>query len=306
MERLMSVNDLLTLDKTLNTPHLPPGHALFQVLDPMFASRGAERKKEILPHLCWGAGRFGLEKTESFLSLTASQKDALLLRLTELNLSLSYFIEKSGHNYASKMILSSEASEEKTFYALIASEEATHLRMFMNSMWFTPTLESHFHPMLPVLSDAIRWGTHDALVFVVQVLLEGFGISHYTALKDSCLDPDLKASFQSILKDEARHHGAGLILSKAITLDSESEDQVFELSRKFIRSLETAHWVPEAFKAIGKSLSVHETNKLFEQMGFKTVLEQRMERLREMFLKVDYQNIFKRLEIDGAFMVASV
>jgi hypothetical protein len=303
---MSSMSDLLTLEKTLDTPHLPEGHPLFQVLDPMFLARGAERKAVVSPKVCWGAERFALERTDSFRALSVSQKDDLLLRLTELNLSLSYFIEKSGHHYASKMIVSSDTCEEKTFYALVAGEEATHLRLFMNSMWFTPTLESHFHPMLPILSEAIQWGSRDSLVFVVQVLLEGFGISHYGSLKDSCLDEDLKSSFQTILKDEAKHHGAGLILSKAIRLTPESEEQIFELSRKFIRSLESAHWIPQAFTSIGKPLSVHETSQLFEQMRFKTVLEQRMERLREMFQKVNYQSIFERLKIDGAFKVASI
>ena len=296
-EPMSTLNELLSLERTLGTPHLPKEHPLFQIL---------ERKKEVESKIYWGAERYHLQKTKKFNSLPEEQKHILLKRLSELNLALSYFIEKSGHHYASKMILHSETCEEKTLYALFACEEATHLRLFMNSMWFAPTLDSHFHPMLPALSDAIQWGTKSSLVFVIQVLLEGFGIAHYTGLKDTCLDPELKNSFVTILRDEARHHGAGLILTKAQKLDTESEEQIFELSRKFIRSLETAHWIPSTFEFAGVALSSDEKRSLFEEIGFQDTLGLRMQRLKEMFQKVNYQGVFDRLEKDGVFEVQSL
>ena len=299
-------NELLTLEKTLNTPHLPKDHPLFQIIDPSFIAHGVERKKEIEAKIFWGADRFQLDKTSLFNKLSQDQKNQILLRLSELNLALSYFIEKSGHHYASKMILTSESSEEKTLYALFACEEATHLRLFMNQMWFAPTLKTHFHPMLPILSEAIEWASKDTLVFVVQVLLEGFGIAHYTGLRDTCLDAELKNSFQTILKDEARHHGAGLILTKANKLSQETEDQIFELSRKFIRSLETAHWIPAAFEAANSGLTQAETKELFAEMDFKNTLALRMQRLKDMFYKVNYQGLYDRLSADGTFEVRSL
>jgi hypothetical protein len=300
------LGDLLTLEKTLNTPHLPNNHPLFQILDPSFVVHGVERKKEIPQKIFWGAERFQLDQTQAFEKISVDKKDQILLRLSELNLALSYFIEKSGHHYASKMILTSESSEEKTLYALFACEEATHLRLFMNAMWFAPTLKTHFHPMLPILSEAIEWASKDTLVFVVQVLLEGFGIAHYTGLRDTCLDTELKNSFQTILKDEARHHGAGLILTKASSLTKETEDQIFELSRKFIRSLETAHWIPSAFETAGCGLTQAETKELFEQMGFRNTLALRMQRLKDMFYKVNYQGLYDRLSADGTFEIKSI
>jgi rubrerythrin len=295
------MNEWPEIESTLNSPHLSEEHPLLQILDPMLTNRGVTMKKNIQPHICWGAERFNLQKTGAFQKLSTEAQEAILLRLSELNLSLSYYIEKSGHNYASKMILLSPTCEEKTFYALMASEEATHLRMFMNSMWFQPQLETHHHPMLPILAEAIQWGTRDCLLFVIQVLLEGFGIAHYSSLRDTCLDAELKAHFQTILRDEAKHHGAGLVLSKTTQLTQESSEQIFELSRKFIRSMESAHWIPRAFEDTGYGLSASETRTLFTELGFHSTLEGRMQRLREMFQKANYQNIFNRLENDGTF-----
>jgi hypothetical protein len=298
--------EFLTIERTLDTPHLPEGHPLFQVLDATYAAKGIEARRDTRAKICWGADRFGLQKSEFFTRLDPENQNAVLLRLTELNLSLSYFIEKSGHHYASKMILASETCEEKSLYAIFASEEATHLRLFMNEMWFTPTVKTHYHPMLPALSEAIEWGSRDTLVFVVQVLLEGFGIAHYSALKETCIDASLKASLQLILKDEARHHGAGLILAKAKPPTAETSEQIFELSRKFIRSLETAHLIAGAFSATGNPLSRGETKALFEHIGFGATLGQRMQRLREMFHKANYAELFVRLENDGVFQVKSI
>jgi rubrerythrin len=301
-----NANELLTLERTLDTPHLPFDHPLLAVLDTTYAAHGVEVRRGATPKICWGAERFQLQKSGTFGRLDTEGKDAVLLRLSELNLALSYFIEKSGHHYSSKMMAAADTCEEKTLYALFAAEEASHLRLFMNEMWFTPTTESHYHPMLPVLADAIQWGTRDVLVFVVQVLLEGFGISHYSALKETCVDPSLKASLQSILKDESRHHGAGIVLAKARPPTRETADQIFELSRRFIRSLESAHWIPAAFTATGRPLSTVEGKKLFEELDFGATLGQRMQRLREMFQKVNYQTLFERLENDGVFRVTSL
>ncbi|MBS1964151.1 MAG: ferritin-like domain-containing protein [Bdellovibrionales bacterium] len=295
-----------TLSRILDTPHLSSDHPLGAIVDASFAARGVESRRTTAPKVCWGAERFHLQKSAIYARLAPEEQHAVLVRLTELNLSLSYFIEKSGHEYAAKMIQTSSTLEEKTLYALFANEEATHLRMFMNEMWFTPNTTSHFHPVLPALAEAIEWGGRDTLVFVIQVLLEGFGIAHYSGLKETCMDAGLKTSLASILRDESRHHGAGLVLAKAKRPDAETADQIFELSRRFIRSFETAHWIPAAFDATGKPLSSEERKRLFADLDFGTTLGARMARLREMFEKVNYRELFERLESDGAFRVTSV
>src|SRR5262249_61466855 len=52
------------------------------------------------------------------------------------------------------------------------------------------------------------------LSYIVQVILEGWGISHYHALAKDCLDAGLTAVLENIIRDEGRHHASGLVLFK--------------------------------------------------------------------------------------------
>lgn len=173
--------------------------------------------------------------------------------MTQLNLALSAFIETSGHNYGAKMILLSETLEEKSTYALFASDEAVHLREFQNFMNFDFNLKTHHHPMLTPLAEVIKDGSKTSLVFVIQVLLEGFGMSHYHGLRETCLHAPLKETYDQILKDEARHHGTGIILAKEELPTKEDQAQIFEYTRAFVHAMQSAHWLFETFDFVGES-----------------------------------------------------
>ena len=63
-----------------------------------------------------------------------------------------------------------------------------------------------------LLDEILQNEDKPVLTCIVQVVLEGWGISHYHALMRNCLDGDLRATFEKIIKDEARHHASGVIL----------------------------------------------------------------------------------------------
>jgi rubrerythrin len=285
---------------------LASDHALSHLVETTFAARGGRKNQVALKKIYWGAERFRLQYSKLFVSLPLERQEQILQHLSELNLALSYFIEKSALQFAAKMILLSDSCEEKMFYSLLSAEESTHLYEFKSYLWFQPSLSTHDHPMLRPLAEAIQYGTREALTFVIQVLLEGFGIAHYSGLRETCLDAHLKSSFQDILKDEARHHGAGLVLTKSRTMSQESREQVFELSRKFIRSLESAQWIPSAFKQAGVALSEAQTQILWEDIGFKDTLTLRMQKLREMFLKANQIDLYEQLSQNGVFGVQTL
>ena len=65
-------------------------------------------------------------------------------------------------------------------------------------------------PFLGLLARAIDTGRRRVLAFLIQVVLEGWGLVHYRRLARAAADPALRAGLADIVKDEALHHGGGL------------------------------------------------------------------------------------------------
>ncbi len=302
------MNKLEALAKVLDPkeilePKRKGNSALKKMLDKRLDELTISSPSPDTPKVLWGAERYGLDQSKIFLDLSVENQSKYLVRMSELNLALSAFIETSGHNYGAKMILLSETLEEKSTYALFASDEAVHLREFQNFMNFEYSLKTHHHPMLTPLAEVIKDGSKTSLVFVIQVLLEGFGMGHYHGLRQTCLHKPLQESYDQILKDEARHHGTGIILAKEELPSKEDQEQIFEYTRAFVQAMQSAHWLFETFDFVGESLSQAQRKQLWQEINFEKVLALRLEKLKDMLQKVDSFNLLERLERDGAFKV---
>lgn len=302
MTKLKSLSKFLD-PKDILEPKRKKNNSLSNLLDRRLDELTVSKKGMDVPKVLWGAERYGLQNSSLFLSLSDECKQRYLERMTELNLALSAFIETSGHNYGAKMILLSETLEEKSTYALFASDEAVHLREFQNFMKFDYSLESHHHPMLNPLAEVIRDGSKTSLVFVIQVLLEGFGMGHYHGLRESCLFDPLKDTYDQILKDEARHHGTGVILAKEEIPTNEDKDQIFEYTRDFIKAMQSAHWLSNVFEYVGKPLSASEQKQLWIDLNFEKILSSRIEKLKDMLGKVDSFGLIDKLDKNKVFKV---
>lgn len=302
MNKTLELSKILDPDEILQPKRKTKG-SLTTLLDKRLDELTVSKKGISAPKILWGPQRYGLQHSKAFNHLNEQDQNAYLERMTQLNLALSAFIETSGHNYGAKMILLSESLEEKSTYALFASDEAVHLREFQNFINFDYSLETHYHPMLKPLAEVIRDGSKTSLVFVIQVLLEGFGMGHYNGLKETCLFEPLVGTYDQILKDEARHHGTGIILAKEELPTKNDEDQIFEYTRDFISSMQSAHWLSQVFSDIGHELTKTQQSELWNDLNFEKILNQRVLKLKDMLLKVDSFNLIDRLEKDGVFKV---
>jgi hypothetical protein len=300
---MSDLKSFLTDDSIFFAPNLENGHPLGIILDRGLEQYGVPKPEAGVPEVLWGPGRYRLERSKVFVTLPPEQQQEVLKRISRWNLSLSYFIEKSGHNYGAKMVLLSERIEEKSLYCLFSAEEAIHLRLFRNFMSHTPDPATDWHPMLNPLARVIRDGSKEACVLLIQVLLEGFGMGHYRSLMEDCLYPGLVQAFQRILRDEARHHGAGLVLAKESRLQADERDECFEFTREFVNALQSAHWVLRAVEEVRGPLSIDEQNRHFEAVGHREILEQRLISLREMLSKAGREQLVSRLERDGVFKI---
>jgi rubrerythrin len=298
----MKENDALKIffseDEVFHFPTDSKNKSLQQMLEVAFGKLTVEQKKTEFPNHFWSEQRYGFDRAKCFQSLNQEQKLRTLRYMTELNLSLSYFIEKSGHNYGAKMILLAKNQDEKSLYSLFAAEEAIHQKEFINHMWFTPNKNDHWHPMLDVLGEVMREGERNTLVYVIQVLLEGFGMSFYSGLAESCDFAPMKNVYGRILQDEARHHGSGVILANFYDVTQNEKEQIFEYTKRFIHALQNASWFIKAIEREAGPLSEAEKKSFLTEVGYEETLANRRKRLKDMLTKVDSWGLVSMLEKD--------
>ena len=168
----------------------------------------------------WDADYFGLERVKIFREGDADLQRVILDGCSRTLLNEAYFIEKSGSAYCAKMILLAESTEMRQVYGLIAADEASHLQ------WIRPWVgeQDRVRPdgaMLRFLADLIEVCDANTLAYLVQVILEGWGLHHYQSLYQACRDPLLRLRLQAIHKDEALHHHTGEVVFDPSRLSGE-------------------------------------------------------------------------------------
>jgi hypothetical protein len=206
----------------LEAPPLPPGHRLRPVLDSALARRGRERRTDAPPAAPWPAGFFGLDRVTAFAAAAPDAQHRVLAACARDLLIEAYFVEKLGLGFAAKMLLLADTVDERMAYALVGGDEAAHVAAVAGHLLEHPEGApgerpgghgaAARDPFLSLLARAIAEGGRGDLSFLVQVVLEGWGIEHYRALAAGCADAALGRTLAGLARDEALHHGTGLAL----------------------------------------------------------------------------------------------
>ncbi len=200
------------LNPGLNSPALPARHPARKILTASLRRRGASlpRRPVAAP---WNAEHFGLERSAAFRALGTKHRQSVLAECGRGLLEEAYFIEKLGLSFASKMALFAETTEERALHCLFAADEAVHLAQVSS---FLPELpERTSDSFLQWLAEIIAEMPPPGARLLIQILLEGWGISHYRALSRTCQEPALRNTLSAIAKDEVLHHQAGMTLFDA-------------------------------------------------------------------------------------------
>lgn len=160
----------------------------------------------------WNADSLGLSSVGLFNALDLeSRENVLRLHTADLMREAAY-IEVAGLSYTARMSLESSKLDQRLFYATMAAEEAKHfslLRPFVEDDAFAKGPDAFTGLIGQMIVEADR----EQVIFLIQVLLEGWGLNHFNWMAVNCQNDSLKAIFKIILKDEARHHAAGLALA---------------------------------------------------------------------------------------------
>jgi hypothetical protein len=155
----------------------------------------------------WAAGFFALDRLPRFREAVGAVQAAILDDGATALLAEAWRIEHCGIDYCARMALVGESDDERRLFALIGADEAVHASLLAPWIAARAPEPDPFNRFIAGLAEA---GNPPPLAYLLQVVLEGYGIVHIGSLAASCRDAGLAVTFKRIARDEALHHAGGL------------------------------------------------------------------------------------------------
>ena len=251
----------------------------------------------------WGAESYQLEKSTAYKSASLEVQQRILSLLGQNRLEEAYHIEKAGIAFGAKMILESETFEERKLYAHFTGEESDHLSMIES--YLTYVSDDHLNnSFLLFLEETIKTAPKNVLVFLIQVILEGWGIEHYSELARTCQASDLKAALKKIVQDEAGHHGSGLVLFKEEALNASEAELANSLFKSFLSMVQIGPYTLAKLAQTELNLGEVELSLFLDEIEAHKDTQKKLNSLKSLALRagaensvhlMDEQNFFKAL-----------
>lgn len=284
----------------LDLPHTPSASKLKRILTAALPKQVGNDQLRGEMSSYWDVTYFNLHQVKIFQEASESEQQAILEIACRSLLEEAYFVEKAGMGYMAKMILLAETTEERMLYSLFAANEATHLSQI--SDFFTESEKPCDNPFLVFLRDLLETEDKATLLFVIQVVLEGWGLSHYRSLHRHCCDHNLAQLFQGFLADEARHHSTGIISFNQCLVTDASEKLMIEVLSLFLGMIQVGpQGVLGAIAEVKGDLSRTQKVRILEQLNTENHSGNRLNLMRHLMGTEKAQRIIQVLETKGAF-----
>ena len=282
-------------------PHVHELDKLCRVLSSALKNRvGNGASLGVIDNPYWDATHFGLQNVKVFQDSPEEEQGEILRIANHGILEEAYFIEKAGVGYMAKMVLLAETTEERMLYALFSADEATHLAQIGR---FLPDRQmgGTNNAFLRFLTDLVETQDKTVLLFTIQVVLEGWGLSHYRSLAKDCRNPQLSNMFEGFLQDEARHHGTGFTLFNQMPVSKASRAAIVEALTLFLQMVQVGpQSVVTAIERVKGHLSRQQKVRIFEELDTETHSGTRLHLLRSL-MRGESTGIIQELEKRGGF-----
>lgn len=288
----------------LDAPDLQPDHDLYAVLQSALKSRAADQPLNTNPLECyWPAAHFGLDRVSLFRDASAEDQTRILAGCSRDVLAESYFIEKSGMTFAAKMTLLAESAQERMTYSLFAADEAVHFSWIAQYAAREAVGRFIDNAFIRLIDEILRSEAKPLLTYLVQVVLEGWGISHYHALMRDCLDGGLRAIFEKIIKDEARHHASGVILFNDQQPTVDQQAAIIDALRRLLLMVQVGpQSVAAQVECVRGHLSSAQREQVFRELDCERETAKKLETLKALIRSAAFADtITDALEGGGTF-----
>ena len=284
----------------LDLPLLDKEDKLCRILSSALKKKDEYSKNNLKSFLSyWNATHFNLDKVKIFQDSTPREKNSILHLCNLGILEEASFIEKAGVGYMAKMVLLAETTEERMLYGLFAADEVTHLSQISS---FLPTTKITKNPFLNLLEQVVESDDKTVLLFVLQVVLEGWGLTHYRSIAKDCQNYQLSSIFQGFLQDESRHHATGVTLFEKISLSKSSKETIVEILTMFLQMVRLGpQSVVTAIEKVKGHLSHIDKIKIFEELDTENHSGSRLNLLRGLMNLSNSVDIVENLKIKRSF-----
>lgn len=268
----------------LESTDLREGHELRSVLASAIKSRAVfEREDRNASQIFWPAKHFNLDRVTVFRDASEAEKEQILEGCCRDLLEEAYWIEKLGMYFAAKMSLMAYSTEERMLYSLFAADEAVHFNWISGYVSAESVAAPSGNPFIKLLDDLLRGEDKLALTYIVQVILEGWGISHYHSLSRDATDVGLKKIFESIIKDEARHHASGLVLFNEQKPSSEQVESLIETMSRILFMVQIGpQSIVSRIEQVKGHVSRAQKVKIFEELLCEIGTRKRLDVLKSL------------------------
>lgn len=255
----------------------------------------------------WSAEYFGLAKSTLFNSLAPDRKTQILESLSLGILEEAQFIELAGMSFTAKMSLLSEDQRQRQLYSFFAADEARHYRL-INSIIGEPKAETlNNNSFLKYLGDVIQNESRLPLMFLSQVILEGWGLTHYTNLSENAQSEKVTVILKSIVADEARHHGSGVVMFSENSMTKAELESVDSWLHQFLEMIRIGPYsVIATLRAHADGLSESQIQQYLVETGFETKIRSDLEIMKTLMRKSGAENLMASATRKNLFVIPSV
>lgn len=282
-------------------PSINFGDRLHRILDSALDLPREQKTLDPTQELYWPAEYFGLNQVTLFQQANPGEQATILAIANQDLLTEIYWVEQAGMGYMAKMVLLAESNEERILYSLFAADEAQHLCQI--EQFFQQKPEFNQDSFLSFMGQLLESQDKALLLTMVQVLLEGWGLSHYRSLASHCQNDYLKVTLQGFLAAEARHHATGVHQLQSWSYDQLSLENIYQALREFLQMVQVG---PQRLvKAIeqGKGyLSPGDRRQIFAELQTEIQSQNKLNLLRSLIAHGVPPEILSRLEEQQCFV----
>ncbi len=222
--------------------------------------------------LYWDADFFGLSQLSLYQRLSASQQYEILWHCNRMALEEAFYIEKTGMSYAAKMALLADSNDKRALYNLFCADEAAHFHAIHSFLLAAPS-DYREQAFLVMLDDLVHKGSFQVLVYMIQVILEGWGLHHYRSLAAHCKHSELTDVLRTIVLDEAKHHGSGLVVLPQGEWTSEDTAICLPALKEFLRLVKAGPLnLLNAIELVLGSLSHEDKASFLQDIGAEAII----------------------------------